>query len=191
MHAGWVQDERSALDWLRGLSARAIGTLDLPILARLHEAWSSRDAAAVGRWNAQLLASRECCELRAEDTHLGRSLARVLIELELSEAQPWLDADVSFATLFALAASRWQIARHDTLGGYLWAWSENQVLAAIRLVPLGQSAGQRLLHQLINSMPALCEQALQLSDDEIGHSAVSQMLAGALHESQYTRLFRS
>ena len=191
MHARWVVDEASALAWLRGVSAHAIAALDLPILARLYDAWSARDAAAVARCNAQLLAARETSELRAEDRHLGRSLARVLIELELSEAQPWLDAEVSFATLFALAASRWRIARRDALGGYLWTWTENQVLAAVRLVPLGQSAGQRLLHQLIASMPGLCERALQLSDDEIGNSAVSQMLAASLHESQYTRLFRS
>jgi urease accessory protein len=191
VHAGWVRDEGSALTWLRGLSARAIGTLDLPILARLHHAWTAGDPDAVSRWNAQLLASRETSELRAEDLHLGRSLARVLIELQVPEAGPWLEAEVSFAMLFALAASRWHIALKDTLSGYLWAWTENQVLAAVRLVPLGQSAGQRLLHQLIESMPALCDQALRLSDDDIGTSAVSQTLAGSLHESQYTRLFRS
>jgi urease accessory protein len=191
VHAGWVHDEASALAWLRGVSARAIGTLDLPILARLYAAWTAGDAPAVLRWNAQLLASRETAELRAEDLHLGRSLARVLTELQLSEAQPWFEADVSFATLFALAASRWHIALKDTLGGYLWTWTENQVLAAVRLVPLGQSAGQRLLHQLIEPMPALCDRAAQLTDDEIGNSAVSQTLAGSLHESQYSRLFRS
>ena len=191
VHAGWVHDELSTLEWLRGLSQYAVGTLDLPLLARLHRAWMAADPAAVARWNGQLLASRETLELRAEDAHLGRSLARVLLELNLPEASRWLHIDVSFATLFALAATRWQIALSDALCGYLWAWSENQVLAAVKLVPLGQSAGQRLLHQLIESMPEIAERALQLSDDEIGISAVSQSLASSLHESQYTRLFRS
>lgn len=191
VHAGWVHDELSTLEWLRGLSGYAVGTLDLPVLARLHRAWMAADPAAVAHWNAQLLASRETHELRAEDAHLGRSLARVLLELNLPEASRWLQVDVSFATLFALAACRWQIAPSDALCGYLWSWSENQVLAAVKLVPLGQSAGQRLLHQLIESMPGIAERALQLTDDEIGTRAVSQALASSLHESQYTRLFRS
>jgi urease accessory protein len=75
--------------------------------------------------------------------------------------------------------------------GYLWSWSENQVLAAVKLVPLGQSAGQRLLHQLIDELPAIAEQASRLPDDEIGVGTWSQALASALHEEQYTRLFRS
>jgi urease accessory protein len=77
------------------------------------------------------------------------------------------------------------------LNGYLWSWSENQVLAAIKLVPLGQSAGQRLLHQLIESMPAIANHAAMLSDRCIAVGAVLQPIASALHESQYSRLFRS
>jgi urease accessory protein len=191
VHAGWVHDEQSTLDWLCGLSRRAIGTLDLPILARLHRAWCAEDAPAVSHWGRQLLASRETSESRAEDVHLGRSLARVRVELRLTEAARWVDVDVSFATPFALAASRWNIAAADTLGGYLWAWSENQVLASVKLVPLGQSAGQRMLHRLIDSMPQIVERALCLSDEDIGISTLSQTMASSLHESQYTRLFRS
>jgi urease accessory protein len=189
--AGWITNESSALEWLHGVSARAIGSLDLPILARLHGAWSAGDLAAVRRLNAQLLAARETSELRSEDIHLGRSLARVLAELQLVEAGDWLKREVGFATLFALAACRWQIARNAALRGYLWAWTENQVLAAVRLVPLGQSAGQRMLHQLVRSMPQICDEALHLEDEQICNSAVSQTLASSLHESQYTRLFRS
>ena len=191
VHAGWVVDEASSLDWLLGLSQHAIGTLDLPILLRLHRAWSVSDCVAVRHWSAQLIAARETSELRAEDLHLGRSLARVLIELELTEAAQWVQADTAFATTFSLAAVRWRIGEADTLRGYLWAWSENQVLAAVKLVPLGQSAGQRLLHRLIQDMPAIVERALHLADEEVGVGAVSQAWASCLHESQYTRLFRS
>ena len=73
----------------------------------------------------------------------------------------------------------------------LWAWSENQVLAAVKLVPLGQSAGQRLLHRLTDLLPPVVALALELPDEAIGTSALSQGLAAALHESQYSRLFRS
>jgi urease accessory protein len=191
VQAGWVHDEASTLEWLQGLSSSSLGTLDLPILLRLHRAWSASDRSAVRHWNAQLMAARESAELRAEERHLGRALARVLIELEIDEAAEWIEAAPAFATLFALAAVRWHIEAGDALAGYLWAWSENQVLAAVKLVPLGQSAGQRLLHRLTDATPVILERARTLGDDAIGVSTVSQVIASALHESQYTRLFRS
>jgi urease accessory protein len=191
VHAGWVHDEASTLDWLAGLSRSALGTLDLPLLLRLHRAWRTSDIPAVRQWTAQLIAARETAELRAEELHLGRALARVLVELEIAEAAEWQQRAPAFATLFSLAAVRWHIGAGDALAGYLWAWSENQVLAAVKLVPLGQSAGQRLLHRLTLAMPAIVQLAQTLADDAIGVGTVSQALASALHESQYTRLFRS
>jgi urease accessory protein len=191
VHAGWITDEDSTWQWLDGLSRYAIGTLDLPILWRLYAAWSADDAAAIEQWNAQLIASRETQELRAEELHLGGALARVLKELELPQALDWLERPTSLAVMFALAAVRWRIAAGDALRGYLWTWSENQVLASIKLVPLGQSAGQRLLHRLIGPMPGIVEQAMLLRDDEIGVGVLSQALASSWHESQYSRLFRS
>jgi urease accessory protein len=191
VHAGWVHDEPTTLEWLSGLSQHGLGTLDLPLLLRLHRAWGAPDVSAVRHWNAQLIAARETSELRAEELHLGRSLARVLVELEIAEAGDWQQTDPAFATLFSLAAVRWRIHAGEALRGYLWTWSENQVLAALKLVPLGQSAGQRLLHRLTDSMPAIVERAQSLGDEAIGVGSVSQALASALHESQYSRLFRS
>lgn len=191
VHAGWVSDERSAGEWLHGLAAGSLGTLDLPLLARLHRAWRCDDLEAVKRWSAQLLAARESAELRAEERHLGRSLARVLLELELAEAAQWNNDQASWATLFSLAAVRWGIGELEALGGYLWSWSEHQVLAAVKLVPLGQSAGQRLLRSLSDRIPSIAERARALADEDIAISTPAQGLACALHEGQYTRLFRS
>jgi len=191
VQAGWVRDEAGTLDWLRGLSRYSVATLDLPLLLRLHRAWSGNDADAAQRWNAQLYASRETAELRAEDLHLGRSLAKVLAELGIAAALPWQKADTTMASMFALAAVRWGIAGTEAAGGYLWAWSENQALAAVKLVPLGQSAGQRLLHALLADMPGLVELAASIGDEDICSSALSQVIGSALHETQYSRLFRS
>jgi urease accessory protein len=191
VHAGWVGDEGSTLEWLQGQSQHALGTLDLPLLLRLHRSWSAADAAGVQCWTAQLLAARETAELRAEDRHLGAALARVLVELNIEDARSWLTEQSAFATLFALAAVRWHIGEDDALSGYLWSWTENQVLAALKLVPLGQSAGLRLLHRLTDSMPAIVARARELDDAAIGVGVVAPMLASALHESQYSRLFRS
>jgi urease accessory protein len=191
VQAGWVRDEASAHEWLHGLLRAGVGTLDLPIVLRLYTAWSAEDARAVERWNDALVAARESAELRAEERHLGGALARVLIELGFGEARQWLDRSAAFATLFALAAVRWRIPPAAALSGYLWAWTENQVLAAVKLVPLGQSAGQRLLHGLAGMAVPILERALSIPEDAIGVGTVSVAIASARHESQYSRLFRS
>lgn len=191
VQAAWVHDEAGAGDWLLGLAWRGLGSLDLPVLLRLHGAWTARERAAALRWNERLLAARETREARAEDLHLGRALARILADLGQDEARELAGAPLAFATAFALAGAHWNIGARALLGGYLWSWAENQVLAAVKLVPLGQSAGQRLLHRLIGEMPALLERSLALPDERIGSATVSQVLASALHETQYTRLFRS
>jgi urease accessory protein len=191
VQAGWVHGEASSFDWLQGLVSHAVGTLDLPILLRLQAAWNDGDTPALQRWNAELIAARETAELRAEERHLGSALARVLVELAIPEAAAWRQRDAAFATLFALAAARWGMSPSATLSGYAWSWCENQVLAAIKLVPLGQSAGQRLLHRLTDLLPQVVGRALALADDCIGTGGVGQALSSALHESQYSRLFRS
>ncbi len=187
----WVHDEQSAFDWFNGISQHGIASLDLPLLMRLHQAWSQGNAQEIKQWNERVIASRQTQESRAEELHLGRALARILVTLDIPEAGFWETARSAFATLFALACVRWNVPVRDTALGYSWAWTENQVLAAVKLIPLGQSAGQRLLHRLMGCMPGLLDRAAAIRDDEIGSSAISQAMASALHETQYSRLFRS
>jgi urease accessory protein len=192
IHSGWVHDEASSLIWIRGLACSAIGTLDIPVLCRLHGAWSDNQPGNVDRWSRFLIASRETSELRAEDRHLGRSLAKVLAGAGIIDAQPWTTRpDATFATLFTLACCRWNINANDAACGYLWAWAENQALAAVKTVPLGQSAGQRILHALIQETPSIVESARDMTDEDIGSCAPLHLIASASHETQYTRLFRS
>ena len=189
---GLVHDEASTLDWVQGVAEHAVGTLDLPVLLRMHDAWSQRDEMNARYWSSYLLASRESSELRAEERHLGRSLAKVLVSLDIHGAAEWThDADATYACLFALAAGEWQIQRVPTATAYLWAWCENQVLAALKLLPLGQTAGQRILNRLLIKIPGFVESALLLTDGDIGIAAPLQGMASAWHETQYTRLFRS
>lgn len=189
---GWVNDEGSARDWILGLLGHSQARLDAPVLARLHRAWRNHDEAAVGRWTRWLYASRETRELQQEDRHLGQALARLLSDLGIAEAGPWRGAErVCFATPFALAAARGSIAVEETLHGYLWTWTENQVMAATRLVPLGQTAGQRILGAAIPAIGRAVREALALDDDDLGASAPGLALAAVRHETQYSRLFRS
>jgi urease accessory protein len=189
---GWVQDEAGCHAWISGLATYAVGTLDLPLLLRLHRAWIVGDLSEVHRWSQRLIAARETAELRAEERHLGRALAKVLVELQIDAAADWTRRDdASYAALFALAAARGGIDPVDMAQGYLWAWSENQTLTAVKLLPLGQSAGQRVLNRLLLEMPAIVTRALALQDEDIGVSAPLQAMASAWHETQYSRLFRS
>ncbi|HTU68228.1 MAG TPA: urease accessory protein UreF [Steroidobacteraceae bacterium] len=194
--AGWVRDEPTALEWIGGVLEGAIATLDLPVLWRLQSAWQRGHDADVRRWNAFLIASRETLELRAEDRHLGAALLRVLAELELesplypARAAPD-DTGVAHATAFAFACARWNIAPRSALETYAWAWAENQVLAAVKLVPLGQSAGQRVLHALHPRLGAFAARAMDLVDSDIGIATSISAVASGRHETQYTRLFRS
>jgi urease accessory protein len=189
VEAQWVSDERSAQEWIAGVAGSSLCTLDLPVLLRLHSAWVRRDLSTVEYWNAWLIAARETEELRAEDRHLGAALAKVLVELEAGEAA--MPATPSFACAFASACAKWGASARDALQAYAWTWTENQVLAAVKLVPLGQSAGQRILHAMIPRIAAGVERAITTADDDIGIATVMQAVASARHELQYTRLFRS
>jgi len=196
VEAGWVTDEASALEWIGGICSASLGTLDLPVLLRLRAAWTQADHAGVLRWNAFLIACRETEELRAEDRHLGAAMLRVLVELELTTELFSANAaksvvGVSHATAFAFACARWSIDPEACLETYAWGWIENQVLAAVKLVPLGQSAAQRMLHALTARIPPLVERVQKLTDSDIGVATAMNAVASGRHEAQYSRLFRS
>ncbi|HEX5513468.1 MAG TPA: urease accessory UreF family protein [Gammaproteobacteria bacterium] len=192
VEAGWVRDEAGAGEWIWGQLEETLSQLELPLLQRFYAAWQTDDAVAIADWSTFLQASREAPELLAEDRQLGMALARVLTNLGISEAEAWQEAETaSFVNLFALAGSRWQIPLETLAAGFLWAWAENQVAAAVKLVPLGQSAGQRLLFAAARRIPTAVATGLALADEEIGAGAFGMALASARHETQYSRLFRS
>ena len=189
---GWIKDQAQVQAWLVGVLRHSLGRLDAPLLVRLYEAWAMGDAGAVERWSVELTAMRETAELRAEDRQTGQALARLLDGLGVEQAKAWArHPHASFATLFALAAVEWDVPKSQAIAGYLWSWLENQALCAVKLVPLGQLAGQRVLHHLALEIPGLVDTALDLPDDAIGSSSFALSLASSRHERQYSRLFRS
>ena len=122
----------------------------------------------------------------------ARALTRLLIDLEFTAAEQWQTSlHYSQAAPFALAAVSWDIPLTDTALGYAWNWLENMVAAAVKLVPLGQTAGQRVQLVLARSLSEAVQRGLALDDAQIGASAPCMALASSLHETQYTRLFRS
>ncbi len=189
---GWINNATDVGEWIDGLMEISLTRIDLPVLLRLYEAWEAENIDSVEAWSRTLLASRETAELRAEDRQTGQALARLLDALAIADMQIWIrKPEATFATLFAFAAVNWGIQKRDAAIGYLWSWLENQVLCAVKLVPLGQVAGQRLLTDLAEKIPALVDEALSLADHDIGGSVFGLALASSRHEMQYSRLFRS
>lgn len=189
---GDVSNRDSALAWISGMLDRSVLRLDVPIFARLHRALSEGDGASVRRWNDYLFAARGSAELRAEERQVGSALARLLFREGVAAAEPWVtDPRVTLATGFALAGVAWQAPAAEGALSYIFAWAEAQVGAATRLIPLGQTDAQRALGQLIERAAAGVRVALTLSDDELSSSTPGQLLLSALHETQYSRLFRS
>ncbi len=192
VRANWVNDYASARNWIAELAAHNICFLDLPILSRLYVAWSDNDLDSVLKWSRILSASRETAELLAEDQHMGIALARLMSDLGVERARDWKDSfDSNWATLFSLAACHWDISEDDMRLGYLWAWCDHQVAVAVKLIPLGQTDGQRMLLYLRDCIPNLVEHSRTICDAEIGQASPALAIGSALHEQQYSRLFRS
>ncbi len=188
----WVHDTDTLQNWLQGLAQDNLAQLDIPILARLYHACKAEDEIALLYWSHTLLAARETSELRLEEQNRARALTTLLQSLEIEQATAWQDAlQLCQATPYALAAVQWEIPLEDAALGYAWGWLENQVAAAIKLIPLGQTAGQQVELNLSEILPQAVETGLQLEEDQIGASAPAMALASSLHETQYTRLFRS
>lgn len=190
VEAGWVKNEQDAGEWILGQLKNNLSMLDVPVFLRQYDAWKAGDIETVMRWNEIVLALREGSELYQQDHTLGQAMVRLLEGLEAP--LPELDTDqLAFITAFSFACQNWSIDRLEAVHGLLWSWCENQVAAAIKLVPLGQTAGQRLLSEAIDTITVAIEKGLRCDDEDIGQLAPGLAIASALHETQYTRLFRS
>ena len=184
VEVGWVRDLESLKDWLGGLMDDSLALLELPILARLYRAVEDRDPRRLRHWGERLHASRETRELRLEERNRARALTTLLIDLGIAQAADWrAEMTLCQASPHALASVHWGIALEDSALGYAWSWLENQVAAAIKLIPLGQTDGQRAQLQLADALPALVDEALALADSDIGAGAPALAIASAQHES--------
>lgn len=194
--AGWIRKADQVEHWVReqlhlGLAGTDIPLLRLSMQACAQEDWpESKRIKELKRINELTLACRETHELTLTDTAMGEALMRLMNSLQM--AQPFSKNEpVSFVCLFALAASLWQIPYRAAANGFLWSWLENQIAAATKLVPLGQTQAQQLLVALQPELAAAIEQAEQISEEEIGAGLPALAIASSQHEHMYSRLFRS
>jgi urease accessory protein len=217
---GLVQDEASASAWLRDQLHLSLARADLAVLARAVPAWQRNDLARIAELNQWVIQTRETSELRLQAEQMGRSLVEWLRNRRLDGTQapartahqaPTTDADPRLTACAALPpAPTWPIAFalavaqclpaggaassasvREALVSFTFGWAENMAQAAIKAVPLGQSAGQRILQHLVDAIPSAIDHAMALQDSE--RQAFTPMLAilSSQHETQYSRLFRS
>ena len=189
-----VTTEQEAASWLLDQLHLSLSRADLAVIAQAVPAWQQGDHARIAELNAWVLQTRESSELRAQTEQMGRSLLEWLrnhTTASAAQIETLAALQPTYPLAFALAASSTGAALRDCLLSYAFGWAENMVQAAIKSVPLGQSAGQRILSALSAEIPAAIDHALALTDD--ARQAYSPMLAilSAQHEIQYSRLFRS
>lgn len=192
VYAGWVNDAATAHNWIVDIGAHNLCHLDLPVMQRMYKSWANDDLERVIYWSQILVASRETSELLDEDRAMGIALARLLTDLGIERAQSWSEkVEVNWAAMFSLASVAWSIGEEEMLFGYLWAWCEHQVAAAVKLIPLGQTSGQKILLDCCSRLPRLVNHSRMIKEQDIGQTSPALAIASALHEQQYTRLFRS
>ena len=194
--SGRVTGEASAAGWLVNQMALAPARADLPVLAQAHFAWQRNDLVRVTQLNDFIGRTRETRELRLQSEQMGRSLVEWLRNQAVADDARLqhlaaLAPSPTWPIAFALATARTGATPAQALHSHLFGWAENLVQAALKAVPLGQLAGQRILQALVDRMPELIAGALTLADDDIQSFAPMLGIASAQHETQYSRLFRS
>ncbi len=190
-----VLDEAGVQAWLCDQLQLSLARSDLPVVAQAIAAWRAADDERINELNDWVLHTRESSELRLQTEQMGRSMMDWLRNQYAQDAalqqRTRLCAAPCYPVASALALSMTQAGVHDCLLSYAFGWAENMTQAAVRAVPLGQSAGQRILARLSQEIVQAVAHALLVQDGE--RQAFTPMLAilSAQHETQYSRLFRS
>jgi urease accessory protein len=192
---GLIHDGDTARDWIASGLVNVLARGELPLLAHQMERWRDHDPQALAAADEEFLASRESAELRRETQQMGWSLAQLCTQLEWGDGARLATLNaikpVSQPTAFAFAAWSQDAEPEPTLAAYAFAWVENQAAAALKAVPLGQVAGQRIIMALRAVIDHAVQLALATPPDRINTFAPQLGILSARHESQYSRLFRS
>ncbi len=195
LDANLIRDADSARDWIASGLTDVLAHGELPFLAHQLARWQTHDTHALAAENAWFVASRESAELRRETEQMGWSLAQLCASLEWGDAARRATlaslSPIALPTAFAYAAAAHDASADATLAAYAFGWVENQTSAALKAVPLGQLAGQRIIVALRGAIDAAVRRALATPPDAINTFAPQLGILSARHETQYSRLFRS
>jgi urease accessory protein len=192
VEAGLVHDADSAAHWLADQLHLALARADLAVVAQALAAARGDDRPRLRALDDWVLRTRETRELRLQAEQMGRSLVEWLKPLQPARAaQAQAIGPLTYPVAFGIAAADSGAAVREVVLAFAFGWAENMMQAAIKSVPLGQSAGQRILARLATEIPAAVDTALALDDDARQSFAPMLAILSARHEHQYSRLFRS
>ena len=160
---------------------------------RAYLAGIEADIERLQYWNQWLSAARETEELRQQSWQMGGSLTKLSVELtpEIQDLITAIDRPCNYAIAFGIIAQYWQIERQTTIAAYLHSWVTNSLGAGVKLIPLGQTAGQQILWELQGEIDALSQTIPRLADEDLDACSWGLSLASMQHETLYSRLFRS
>ena len=200
---GEVCDRDTLQHWLGQELEVGAARMEGAIVVRAYRALQDDDVMIGLRyWNQWYGAARETEELRNQSLQMGRSMMKVLQGLEGSGdfdrvlweplvLQRLLEERWHFPIAFAIVAVAWDIVLPDALLGYFQSWSSNLIAAGIKLIPLGQTDGQRIGCAMQKPIAEAVLNVLVLDDDNLGNCSWGVALASMQHETLYSRLFRS
>ncbi len=192
-HNGWLSCEEEVLAWISdGLHGPLIQQ-EIPLLHQLFERAMAHDTDRFNALAFEAHAYRDTHELRQEDTHRARAMVRLLSAMPDLKLPDGVLSGMKVSALAAIAwpAARWHIEERALLNAFGFAWLDAQITAAVKLVPLGQTTGQRLLHELSQMFSEYDVLAAATNAQAIGFSLPAQSMASMQHETQYSRLYRS
>ena len=193
---GWVKDAVGAQAWIASQCNEALLRWEIPLWKQLYDAWYDAPDHIAGL-NIKAIAARESAELRSEYTQMGHALVKWcgdVIPDEIPAAQmEFLQklSPVSALAAHALASRAMQLSPEEGALAYAFSFVENQVMAATKAIPLGQTAAQRMLRALSRNLAPEVAHALALNEQQWSSAAPLAAIASMKHETQYTRLFRS
>lgn len=189
----FVHDRDTALEWIRDLVLHGNGRADLVFLK---EAWEARgDPKALASISRHAVAFQTTSELRTESVAQGRAFAQVSRNAwQTRKLDAVLDATgeaPAYPVVVGAVAAAHDVARESTMLAFAHAFAANLVSAAVRLVPLGQTDGQRMTAALEGDVTAAVGDACTLTRDTVFNATIYSDICSMNHETQYTRLFRS
>ena len=190
---GIIHDRITLQTWIqRELQVGAI-RVETAVMDRAYLAGLEPNLERLQYWNQWLSAARETEELRQQSWQMGGSLAKLATELtpELRDLISEINQPCNYAIAFGIIAQYWQIDRSTTIAAYLHSWVTNYLGAGVKLIPLGQTAGQQILWELQGEIAVLSQIIPDLADDDLYACSWGLSLASMQHETLYSRLFRS
>lgn len=188
-----VNSSDSLKNWINQELVYGTIRVESAVMLRIIQGFDSKNYQDLKYWNDWLTAARETEELRQQSWQMGRSLAKLLIDLQ-PEMKDWIEVagtPCNYAIAFGIAVAYWRIDTNSAILGYLYSWVTNLITAGVKLIPLGQTSGQKLLLSLHPNLIKTSQEILILEDDNLHSCSWGLSFSSMNHETQYTRLFRS